>query len=53
MKTSEKNAEVAASYARDLTNVHELALAATRALENVHSEAVVQVGTRTAVFCSD
>jgi hypothetical protein len=42
-KTNERNAEVAATQARDLTTLHELALGATRALENVHADALLQV----------
>ena len=41
-KASEKNAEIAAVQAEDMTGVHELALATTRALENIRAEALVQ-----------
>ena len=42
-KTSEKNAEAAAAQAKELTNVHELAIAATRALENMQTDSLAQV----------
>ncbi|KAJ9608531.1 hypothetical protein H2200_007519 [Cladophialophora chaetospira] len=41
-KTSEKNAEAAAAQAKELTNVHGLAVAATRALENLQTDSLVE-----------
>ncbi|ETI27713.1 hypothetical protein G647_00162 [Cladophialophora carrionii CBS 160.54] len=41
-ETSENNAELVAAQTRDIANVHDLALSAARALENVHVEAFAQ-----------
>lgn len=40
---NEKNAEVAATQARNMASVHDLAVSATNALKNMNADALVQV----------